>query len=159
MRGKELDCVERIWFNVLEIMTDNRHEFSRWIGRGKQWVRLLWWLIMMMDIYRQENLYIYMSFRASLLITIKSWYLGRKIFSQLIILMVVLFVSGLEKGHMHLTSGVCNMKHRKLQIRISSHLSNTSSWPQKYVLSKVRWSCAAHTRGFGKLNSIVWCTA
>jgi len=33
-----------------------------------------------LNIYRQESLYIYMSFRASLLITARSWYLGKKTF-------------------------------------------------------------------------------
>src|SRR5436305_12061112 len=39
--------------------------------------------------------------------------------------------SGLEKGHAHLTSRACNVKRASpgTRIRISSHLSNTSSRP------------------------------
>ena len=52
---------------------------------------------------------------------------------------VVLFVSGLEKGHAHLTSGACNVERalaRESRTRISAHLSYTSSRPDDRFLGR-----------------------
>ena len=62
--------------------------------------------------------------------------------SNLEIVLITELWNGFEKGYIYLISRIYNVKHvsLKLWIRISSHLSNTSSWPWGYVPSKVKWS-------------------